>query len=526
MKKLIAAAFALAASAAQAQLAISLTPAPLADRDWGTPLAMQATVTGPCTGPINGTTVSLWDFDLRVVTTANVTGSSCVGGTLAGAVATFNDMWTHTLEIGSHVLRARIGATNSNVVFARMLPNFQLSWPAGSVQTGISTTPLFSVCSRRQSGQHEREGSPVDVPPPNLRTPYEITSLISGGCTPGTQTGAPPQQQWANILMPIQIPPEAELWVYDNALGGPLQWRKAFRCETPSLCLPPPGTSRLAIVRGASAAFPLFGTDTAVIAAAALAFPQPFSRDFPLQDLWWSGAEQSGWGLNVAKNGQKLFVTLFIYDELGRATWAVMPSGQWDPVHEVWYGNLYIPRGTTYLNYEYAQFDTGPPIGTGSLSFVTPDEGHFDYTINNFSGGKQIFRYVFGPRGQNGDAIPSPYAGIWWGGATQDGWGVSVQQQGDNLFVTWYTYEADRKPTWFFAPAVKKTTATGTTVAFTGQLYRSTGGAWAGQRYSASSTKVTPVGTVDLVFHTEQAGTMTAVVNGTRLVIPIERFPF
>jgi hypothetical protein len=40
------------------------------------------------------------------------------------------------------------------------------------------------------------------------------------------------------------------------------------------------------------------------------------------------------------------------------------------------------------------------------------------------------------------------YAGFWIKPA-ESGWGLHVQQQGDNIFAAWYTYAADGSPTWF-----------------------------------------------------------------------------
>lgn len=39
------------------------------------------------------------------------------------------------------------------------------------------------------------------------------------------------------------------------------------------------------------------------------------------------------------------------------------------------------------------------------------------------------------------------YAGFW-NKPSEAGWGLNLQQQGDNIFAAWYTYDADGKPTW------------------------------------------------------------------------------
>ena len=51
-------------------------------------------------------------------------------------------------------------------------------------------------------------------------------------------------------------------------------------------------------------------------------------------------------------------------------------------------------------------------------------------TINGLSGSKSITRQVFG----NGAAVGN-YSDLWWGGAAQSGWGLSVTQHGSAVFA-------------------------------------------------------------------------------------------
>jgi hypothetical protein len=49
------------------------------------------------------------------------------------------------------------------------------------------------------------------------------------------------------------------------------------------------------------------------------------------------------------------------------------------------------------------------------------------------------------------------YQGLWWNDppGSESGWGVNFAHQGDTIFVTWFTYGADGKPTWFIILADK-----------------------------------------------------------------------
>ena len=268
---------------------------------------------------------------------------------------------------------------------------------------------------------------------------------------------------------------------------------------------------------GRDAIVPLYGDGAGVQAVVAFASNQQDVRGFDLQDMWWAGPSESGWGLSIAKAGDKLFVAGFIYDNAGKPTWVVMPSGQWDPQRLVWYGDLYTPTGSRFDSYNTALFSTGTAVGVGSVSFNNADVGHFDYTLANSPGGKSIGRYVFANRGETG----GKYTGIWWGGVEQTGWGVFISHQADTVFATWYTYDLEGKATWYFMPSGRQSSPG----VFAGDLYRTTGATWVGQHYSSDSTRVFKVGTMELRLEGSSTG-MKATVDGTTVTTPLQRFDF
>jgi hypothetical protein len=61
--------------------------------------------------------------------------------------------------------------------------------------------------------------------------------------------------------------------------------------------------------------------------------------------------------------------------------------------------------------------------------------------------------------------------GLWWGTASESGWGVNLTQQGNLLFATWFTYDAQGKGQWF----VMSAGALSGTNTWTGTLYRTRG---------------------------------------------------
>lgn len=300
------------------------------------------------------------------------------------------------------------------------------------------------------------------------------------------------------------------VWVYDGVLTPVQSWRALKNNVGP-----------MTLLSGNTAIAEIFpdATSTAYIAFSYAAhdlaplppMPQPVT---PQADMWWGGADESGWGLSVGRNGDALFVAGYLYDYGGKPMWAVMQNGAWDSTHTLWTADVYIPHGTPFDHYDATRLDTGTPAGKATLQFTGPATATFRY-LNGYP--RSVSRYAFDPGG-NG-----PYHGYWFGGAAQNGWGLHVAQQGDTIFATWYTYGADGTPTWFFMPGATKLSATH----FNGALYRTTGGSWPTmEHYDPSATKVSPAGTLDLAFTSDSAGTMTAVIDGKTISNPIQRFGF
>lgn len=82
---------------------------------------------------------------------------------------------------------------------------------------------------------------------------------------------------------------------------------------------------------------------------------------------------------------------------------------------------------------------------SGVVNFrVTPDQRVGDYQIElSFrSASKRIAM----------DAPDAPWQDMWWGGAAENGWGVSIVQHRDMLFAVIYAYDAAGRPTWYVMP--------------------------------------------------------------------------
>jgi lysyl endopeptidase len=120
------------------------------------------------------------------------------------------------------------------------------------------------------------------------------------------------------------------------------------------------------------------------------AFDRSYAQNY--QDLWFNPNE-TGWGVNLAHQGNTLFATLFIYDAGGRPLWLVMSNGA--RTSTGFSGPLYRTLGPVFNASPWVAAGT---TQVGTLTFV-PANGNsatLTYTFNGVTVSKQIQRQVFG----------------------------------------------------------------------------------------------------------------------------------
>jgi lysyl endopeptidase len=101
------------------------------------------------------------------------------------------------------------------------------------------------------------------------------------------------------------------------------------------------------------------------------------------------------------------------------------------------------------------------------------------------------------------------YTDLWWNPA-EAGWGISITHHvNNNLFLVWFTYDANGKPEWIVAQGGKWTGST----TWTGTMYR-TSGPPSGGKFDPSLVHSTPIGTATLAFPDADNGTLQYVVEG------------
>ena len=75
---------------------------------------------------------------------------------------------------------------------------------------------------------------------------------------------------------------------------------------------------------------------TASVVIAASATPSPLDYS----DMWWVGDAENGWGMSIQQHAEKPFVAVYVYDNTGKPTWYVLPSGTWNADFTVFTGAL------------------------------------------------------------------------------------------------------------------------------------------------------------------------------------------
>jgi hypothetical protein len=183
------------------------------------------------------------------------------------------------------------------------------------------------------------------------------------------------------------------------------------------------------------------------------------------QGLWWGGQADSGWNLNFSHQGDVIFALWATYDESGKATWLSMTATQTAP--SSFAGTLYKTRVAPFrrlVSGEISRYDSSQltltEVGTATLDFASTLDGRFTYRIGGATRVKPITRYRINPKActWNGDRDP-PFmtnpTGIWFAdpAGSEPGWAAALAYLPDALSFTWFTYDLDGTPTWYYGEA-------------------------------------------------------------------------
>jgi hypothetical protein len=236
------------------------------------------------------------------------------------------------------------------------------------------------------------------------------------------------------------------------------------------------------------------------------------------QGLWYRGEVESGWGVNVAHQGDTLFITWFTYDTDGSQMWLVGPAvARTGP--NTYVGSLYRTTGPPFNAVPFSPSQIGfTAQGNVRFTFTDANNGTFTYTVNGVTASKPIVRQVFGPLpnctagGSTGTPGVLNFQDLWYAAPAESeaGWGVNVTHQGDILFVTWFTYDASGRGMWIVGPRLERTAPD----TYGGALFRTTGPAYNANPWNPANVAATQVGAATFTFSSGSAGTFNYTVNG------------
>jgi hypothetical protein len=251
------------------------------------------------------------------------------------------------------------------------------------------------------------------------------------------------------------------------------------------------------------------------------------------QGLWWNAAE-SGWGINLAHQGDTVFASWFTYDLAGRVWWLVMTASKTGP--NTYQGDLYETMGPAFNAQPFDPTKVASfKVGTGTLTFSDANNGRFDYTVNSvhqvavspIQQFKSITREVFGPLptctwgGQPNLALATNYQDLWWAGpppGVESGWGINLNHEGDKIFATWFTYDLGGAPMWLVVTAPKTDPGK-----YSGDLYRTTGPAFNAMPFNPLNVIATKVGTANFTFADGNDATFHYTVQFAQLPGPVDQ---
>lgn len=117
------------------------------------------------------------------------------------------------------------------------------------------------------------------------------------------------------------------------------------------------------------------------------------------------------------------------------------------------------------------------------------------------------------------DRVSENYTALWWN-AAESGWGINLNHQGNIVFATLFTYNANGTPVWL----VMSNGARQPDGSYQGTLYRTSGPAFNASPWTAFTAH--EVGTMRLAFSTPEAGTLTYTFNGVSVTKSITRQAF
>jgi hypothetical protein len=100
-----------------------------------------------------------------------------------------------------------------------------------------------------------------------------------------------------------------------------------------------------------------------------------------------------------------------------------------------------------------------------------------------------------------------------WGVESEVGWGLSIQQQGDTLFINMFVQDANNQPTWYIAAVTPGVPAASGHMTFTGNLLK-VPGTYYGKPWNQNDASLVTVGTIVFDVDSVTTANLSYTANG------------
>ena len=231
------------------------------------------------------------------------------------------------------------------------------------------------------------------------------------------------------------------------------------------------------------------------------------------QSGWWWYPLQDGRGFGIEVQGNNMFMSGYLYDSTGHATWMVA-EGKVSIDGSVFSNKLYqVANGQTL---------TGTYKPPGSLTFP----GDITLSFTNSRSGTLVWPGGIIPIqrfddviGQKNGVTPAfvPETGWWWNQA-ESGRGYFIEVKNNYAFIAGYMYEADGRPVWYIAEGTMTTPQS-----FSSNWYEAANGQTLTGVYKKPNILNAKVGTVSIQFLTTTTATLL-LPDGRQLSITRQRY--
>jgi hypothetical protein len=216
---------------------------------------------------------------------------------------------------------------------------------------------------------------------------------------------------------------------------------------------------------------------------------------------------ESGWGVNFTQRGSNVFAAWYTYDTNGNPKWYVSTcamNGGATGTTGTCSGALYEVSGPTFFG---TAFDPARAnaVQAGNLQVTFTDTNNASMTYTGVAGQTRTVQITRQPLAAG--AVPGVnYTDLWWN-SNESGWGMAITQQASTIFLAWYVYDANARPTWYVATcSVSGSSCSGSLLQTVGPHF--------GPTFDSSQVHSSQAGSISVNFTDPNNAMITYTVNG------------